>query len=83
MENNKPIQKFKAGAVEVSVWANEQQTKDGEITVHSVKLERKYKDKNGKWNSSSSFGLNDCPKAILLLKEAYKFLAMHKEQEEQ
>jgi len=39
-------------------------------------LHVRFKDKQGKWQSSSSFSLNDVPKALLVLGKAYVYLAM-------
>lgn len=76
MGNKKPIQKFKAGAIDASVWENSKQINGVPVTVYAVTLDRKYKDKNGTWQSTSSLNVNDIPKAIVALEEAYKSLVM-------
>jgi hypothetical protein len=37
----------------------------------SATLERRYKDKNEQWKSSSSFGRNEIPLAIYCLEKAF------------
>ena len=79
MSNNKPIQKYVAGAISASVWKNEM--KDGSV-VHAVTIERRYQDKDGDWKSTSNLRINDLPKVRLLAKKAYEFLAMGSGDEE-
>ena len=71
--NTKPIKKFGCGGVSAAVWKNNRIRQDGsELTTHSVTLDRRYKDKDGVWQSSSSLQSNDVPKAILVLSKAYE-----------
>jgi len=77
-ENKKvlPAKKFKAGAVSATIWNNEAFV-DGKIAVYStISLQRTYKDKSGKWQHAQSLRLADIPKAVLVLNEAYKELAL-------
>ena len=77
MENTKniPEKKFRAGAVNVTVWNNEGRSKEGmPITYQTVRVERRYKDKNGDWQSATSLRLNEIPKAIVVLCSAYGYL---------
>ena len=75
MQENKPVQKFKAGAVHASIWENQREFNGASTVLRAVKLERRYKDKDGNWKSTTSLNLNDIPKAALVLTEAYKYLA--------
>lgn len=50
-----PAQKFRAGRLEATVW--EQQGDQG--VWYSVTFRRNYKDAQGNWQSSESFGLDD------------------------
>lgn len=69
-----PIKKFSAGGVQVAIWQNE--TKSGK-SFSTVSIDRRYKEKDSEnWKSSNSFPVNDLPKAIFALQEAYRFLAI-------
>ncbi|MDP2666827.1 MAG: hypothetical protein Q8P05_05010 [Candidatus Diapherotrites archaeon] len=68
-----PIQKFQAGAVIASVWKNT--SKEG-AEYFSVSLDKRYKDAQGDWKSSSSFKPADLPKAALLMNKAYEFIVL-------
>ena len=71
-----PIKKFSAGAVHVAVWENETQSAEGSSSYNTISITRRYKAKDGEWKNSSSLRLNDVPKAVLALQEAYKYLAL-------
>ncbi|MBN2067210.1 MAG: hypothetical protein JW744_01955 [Candidatus Diapherotrites archaeon] len=68
-----PVKKFGVGAVQVAVWENE--GKEGN-QFYTVSFDKRYKDKNDEWKSSSSLKLNDIPKAVLALQKAYEYLAL-------
>jgi len=75
-EGNKPAKKFQAGGVTGALWKNKTTLKSGtEIETLSVSIDRRYKDNNGDWQSSSSFRLNDVPKLMLVLSKAYDYMA--------
>ena len=67
-----PEKKFRAGAVSATVWMNESE----KGSYPSIQLARSYLDKQNNWKDSKSFNLNDLPKAVLVLEEAYRYLAM-------
>ena len=76
-QKNLPEKKFRAGAVTVTVWNNVSKGKLGEpIEYKTVSLERRYKDRNGEWQSANSLRVNDIPKAIAALCSAYSYLVM-------
>ncbi len=75
---NLPEKKFKAGAVEATIWANEFE-KDGKKGIYkSISLSRNYKDRRtGDWKQTNSFRTNDLPKALLVLQKAYEHLSLN------
>ena len=74
-ENAKPVKKFVAGTIQAAIWNNRLPVGGGNDNVMmTVSLERRYKDREGNWQSSGSLRVNDVPKAVLLLNKAYEFL---------
>ena len=74
---NLPEKKFSTGALSATVWENQGKSKDGEdVSFRTVTFQRRYKDKNGEWQSTNSLRLNDLPKASLVLQKAYEYLVM-------
>ena len=79
---NRPTHKIAVGATTVAIWKNVIQTPDGERNMERVTIDRRYKDKDGQWQSTSSFNTSDLPRLILALQEAYKWLAMKRRPED-
>lgn len=76
-ENNQPEKRFSTGAIVATVWKNNGTSKKGEaVEFRTVQLQRRYKDKKGEWQSTSSLRLNDVPRASLVLNKAYEYLVL-------
>ena len=71
---NAPLKKFRAGNTTATIWLNE--GKNGLPPMMSIALERSFKDKNGEWQHTSSFNLNDLPKVALVSMSAYEYLIL-------
>lgn len=67
-----PVAKFRAGQISSAVWRNEIQVKGKAITVLKATVQRRYKDKEGNWQSSGSFSRNEIPLAIHCLQQAFE-----------
>ena len=72
----KPIKKFRAGAIDASVWKNQVERDGKEFDAYNFSIERSCTDKDGKWKTTSSFKINDLPKVALVANKAYEFLSM-------
>lgn len=71
-EKNKPICETKIWPVRVAVWENEGKGRDGKpVKYLSYQLERVYKDKDGKWQSTDSLRRQDVLQAAKALEMAY------------
>ena len=70
-----PEKRFKVGACTAAVFANQVNTADGKAVVKNVVLQRTYRDNNGDFQHTTSFRVNDIPKAVLALNKAYDYLA--------
>lgn len=69
MDNNVD-KRFKVGAVTVTVFIN--QTQKGNI--RTVALQRGYKTREGEWRNTTGLGVNDIPKAVEALQQAYRYM---------
>lgn len=56
MSSNKPVAEVRVGAVKAAIWPN--QTESGAVR-YNVTFSRIYKDAEGNWKSTSSFGRDD------------------------
>lgn len=68
-EKNKPILKYRVGAVVTDVWEN----KTDKGTFYTVSQQRSYKQGDA-WGQTSSLRVNDLPKAVLGLNKAYEYI---------
>ena len=75
---NLPEKKFSTGAITATVWKNKGVSRNtGENTEYNtVSLQRSYKDKDGKWQTTTSLRINDLPRASLVLHKAYEYLVL-------
>ena len=75
---NQPEKKFSTGAISATVWKNNGTSKKtGEsVEYRTITLQRRYTDKDGKWQTSNSMRVNDLPKASLVLQKAYEYLVL-------
>lgn len=77
MEKNIPEIKFSTGVISATVWKNTGIKKNGEETeFRTISMQRRYTDKKGEWQSTSSLRINDLPKAALVLNKAYEYLVL-------
>ncbi len=74
-----PEKRFKSGAITASVFANEVKRNNGTAIMKSVVLQRTYKDNDGNWQHTNSFGINDIPKAKLVLSKAFEYMTTKQE----
>ena len=81
-EKNLPLKKIKAGAVSVTIWNNTSLGNNGELEEYNtVSIERSYKDKKGEWQKTNSFRINDLPKAVVALQQAFQHLVLQDDQQ--
>jgi len=77
VSGNLPEKKFSTGGLNATVWQNQGKNKEGlDVSYRTVTFQRRYKDKNGEWQSTSTLRINDLPKASLILEKAYEYLVM-------
>ena len=70
----KPETTFKMGAVRASVFCNILQRNGQTAFLRKVALEVRYRDKHGQWQSTNTLSVNDLPKAIAALQQAYEYV---------
>jgi hypothetical protein len=69
--------------VRVAVWENRRLCGEGKaFSSYKVIIERTYKDERAGFKSTASLGVDDIPKAILALTQAYSFLLGQRAQKE-
>jgi len=72
MTQQTPIAKFRAGQVSAALWENEIQTGGRTATILKATIQRRYRDTDGNWKSSTSFSRNEIPLAVHCLQKAFE-----------
>ena len=70
----KVVQKFRFSPVTACVWVSENESGD---EVYTITLRKVYKDKLGDWKETTSFKVEDLPRAMVAMGNAYEFIAMN------
>jgi len=65
---------FRHGACSASVWVNEYTRGEETFIIRNITFQRRYRDKDGEWQNTNSFQVNDIPKAVLVLQKSYEYL---------
>lgn len=73
-QKQKPSKIFRIGSVSGSIFENVVDGDGGKRTVRSVSLQRSYKDGDGEWKYSASFGVADIPVAMRVLELAQQHI---------
>ena len=74
---------FRHGPCSASVFENEYQRGEDTFTIRTVSFQKRYRDKDGNWQTTASLKVEDIPKAVLVLNKAYEFLTANGCSEEQ
>jgi hypothetical protein len=82
-EVNTPEKKISTGAISATIWRNNGTSKrtGGAVEYNTITLQRRYKDKEGNWQTSNSMRVSDLPKATLVLQKAYEYLVLREQGE--
>ncbi|MCB9851895.1 MAG: hypothetical protein H6819_02270 [Phycisphaerales bacterium] len=74
----KPVWEMKAkGGLSVAIWRHEKTEAGRTITRHSVTLNKRFRDKkDGAWHDSSSYFVDDLPRVMRLLEQAFDQLVL-------
>jgi hypothetical protein len=70
----KPVKSFRLRGVSVSVFPNSAKAGNRDVTFYKTAIQRSYKDDDGNWQTTSSFGRDDLPVLEMLAKQAWQFI---------
>ena len=65
---------FRHGPCSAAIFANTCTRGQNQFTMRTVAFQRRFMDKDGKWQSTSSLRVNDIPRAILVLQKSFEYL---------
>ena len=76
-----PTKVFRCGPVKAAIWSNSRIINDMLAEVHSIQIDRSYKD-GEEWKHTNSFNVEDLPKVVLVATEAYKFIRLRESEQD-
>ncbi len=79
---NKPEKKFSCGSISASVWANSKVVNGEKVKLYSVTINKAYKE-GEEWKYTNSFNIEDLPKVALVATEAYKYIRLVENNQDQ
>ncbi len=71
MAQLQPLNRFRAGQVSCALWENDIIVRGQQKTIVKASISRRYKDRDGNWQTSQSFSRHEIPLAIYCLTKAF------------
>jgi hypothetical protein len=79
-QNAKPIVVFRAGCCQASVWAED--AEEGKRPKYSATIQKRYRDENGKWQTTPRFFRDELALLMLVTHKAYEAVALRSQEPE-
>ena len=59
------------------MWRNNTKSKNGDsLEFRTISFDRRYKDKEGNWQSTKTLRIADLPKAVVVLNKAFEYAVL-------
>ena len=75
-KKNAPVHKIRTGVIEIAIWRKTVESKDGDFEVYNSSLSKSYKDKDGEWQTTNNYNLNDLPVVAMLTQKAFEWIKL-------
>jgi hypothetical protein len=75
-QSSKPVREFRAANVRASIWRNQAEVDGRSVTRFSIRIEKRFRDARGNWQSTSNLVPQDIAKLQLVAAKAYGFCVM-------
>jgi hypothetical protein len=81
---DKPVKEFRAGPVRAAIWQDEATGRNEEpYSVYSVRIEKRYKDASGNWQSTTRFMRGELADLELVVFKAREFISLSEREPEE
>jgi hypothetical protein len=67
---------FKSAGVSAAVWRKEFEQDGRTVVQFHVRVEKRYKDRDGNWQSSDYFFPSELPRLELVVRKAFEYVAL-------
>lgn len=71
---SKPEKAFSQGSCRASIFVNEVRQNGNIARIKKASIQKRYWDRDGNWQNSNSYDVNDLPKLIFVAMKAYDYL---------
>jgi hypothetical protein len=78
-----PDKDFRAGTVSASIWRKEVEQNGRTVVQHSIRIQKRYRDKDGNWKDTDYFFANDLPRLVLVAQKAFELVALTESADEE
>ena len=72
-DSNAPEKRFRAGSITAAIWANKIQRNGKTVTRHSVRIQKRFRDKQGQWQVTDTYFPDDLGKLRLVVDKAMAY----------
>jgi len=73
---NQPVKEYRAGTIRASVWEKVVQEGGQKRTRHSIQIQKRFCDEQGRWRDTDCFFPTDLPKLELVARKAFEFVSL-------
>ncbi|MHC4538687.1 MAG: hypothetical protein ACYS74_02765 [Planctomycetota bacterium] len=75
-DSDNPTKVFQCGRIKAAIWEGQKVIDNTIVNVHTIKIDRSYKDDDEEWKHTNLFYSEDLPKIAMVASEAYKFIRL-------
>jgi hypothetical protein len=78
-ETKKPTKEFRVGGIKAAIWEDKEE-KDGQVIFrHSIRIQKRFKPKDGEFTDTNYFFPEELPKLRLVIDKTFEFVSNLKE----
>ena len=77
MGKNMPLEKFADGSITGTIWENRTKEEDDNRTFLVLRIEKRYRTREGEWMSGNNYTKADIKRLYAILRQAELFMAEH------
>ena len=72
-----PMKSLRVGSLRCAIWANQAQRDGRNVTDYTIRINRRYKDRNDQWQTTDSLFPENLLAAAFLAQKAFEFIALN------
>jgi len=73
---SKPVQTFRAGPIQASIWRNDSQRNGRNMTRFTVRLRKRFRKQDGGYHDTEYLFPDDLPRVALVAQKAFEYITL-------